>query len=209
MKASKNILLAGLIVGILFLFVYLFATSTTNEQLDEHPQPLPTPEILENGLNRYTDAEAGYSFDYPPNSLHIQIGKDKGEKYNHLSAQFSLIDGHDYQGMVLVVHPNPKNLSLEEFLRKKYRNRWAEELPPENLSQTELGEYLNINGQKAIKTTIPYYVEVSTAPFFVYIENGNKIIATGPMYGLMRAPGIAPESVELFMQILVTFRFNP
>ncbi|OIN91099.1 MAG: hypothetical protein AUJ21_07840 [Anaerolineae bacterium CG1_02_58_13] len=209
MKTSKKVLIAGILIAAVSLLGILWGISATNAQPYQHPKPSPTPEILENGWYRFADAEAGYSFDYPPSSLSISIGKDKGEKYNHLTAQFSSIDGYGYQGMVLYIIPNPKKLSLEEFLLKEFKGKWTKKLPPENLSQTELGDYLNINGYTAIKTTLPTYVELETAPFFVYIEGRDKIIATGPMYGLMNASEIAPGSVELFMQILATFNLIP
>src|SRR3990172_12945514 len=101
MKTSKKILIAGIIIGVLVLFGIFWAASSTKAQSYKHPKPSPTPEILENGWHRFTDEEAGFSFDYPPGSLSISIGKDKGEKYNHLTAQFSSIDGYGYQGMVL------------------------------------------------------------------------------------------------------------
>ncbi len=173
------------------------------------PKTSLTPEILKNGLYRFTDAKGGYYFDYPSDALHISVGKNKGEIYDHLTIQFSSVHGYGYQGMMLYVIPNPKKLSLEEFLLHEFKGTWTKQAPPINIQKEELGEFLNLNGHTAIKTTLQNYIEIETSPFFIYIHNGDKIIATGPMYGILNGSKVTPASLQLFNQILNTLSFIP
>jgi hypothetical protein len=212
MSKSKKFLSVWLLLGIVAVLGIAWGISSAEASPFSKPKPSPTPKVLENGWHQFTDAEAGYSFSYLPDSLSISIGKDKGEKYNHLSIQFSKVDGYGYQGMVVRVIPNPKKLSVEDFLLTEFTGisnaTSKKKSPPKNLSSAELGEYFTIGGQRAIKTTIPDYRYEST-PYFFYIQNNDNIIATAPLYGLMNASALAPEAEEVFIQILNTFTFNP
>jgi len=208
MNKNKKRLLIGGFLGIALLILMLSLYSVGASTIS-HPKPSPTPDVLENGWHQFSDPEAGYSFSYPPDSLSISVGKDKGEKYNHLSIAFLAIEGYGYQGMVLYVLPNPKRIPVEDFLLKEFKGKWTKKSPPLSMSSTELGEFFTVGSNTAIKTTFPVYVEIQTAPFFVYIQNNDKIIATGPMYGLMKSTELAPQTEELFMQLLNTFVFDP
>jgi len=147
-----------------------------------------------------------YSFDYPAGSLSISPSKNQGEKYNTLLIQFVEIEGKGYQGMILYVMPNPKKLSIDDFLLKEFGGKWSKKTPRPGLSTVDLGEHFTINGNPAIKTTLSDYIETG-GPFSVFIQNGHRIISAGPMYGVMKSSEVAPETIELFMRILQTFRF--
>lgn len=205
MNTNKKLLLLGILLGLAMLPVMqsLFSASA---QPSQHPKPSPTPELLENGWYRFTDEEAGYSFSYPAGTLSVSPSKNQGEKYNTLLIQFINIEGKGYQGMILYVMSNPKKLSVDEFLLKEFGGKWSKKTPQPNLSAADLGEHFTLNGKSAIKTTLPAYIETG-GPFSVFIQNGDKIISTGPMYGVLGASEVAPESVELFRQILQTFQF--
>ncbi|NWG05179.1 MAG: hypothetical protein HXY35_00695 [Chloroflexi bacterium] len=205
---SKHIILIGVII-ILFAIAGTWSITTTNAEAYKHPKPSPTPEILETGQYRFADDKAGYSFTYYPESLSITIGKDKGEKFNHLSIQFTQIQGAGYQGMVLYVLPNPKNLSTEEFLLSEFTGKWKKQPTPTSLDKSNLGKYFNIDEFTAIKTSAPTFLEIPNAPYFVYIAYGNKIIGTGPIYGLMNASKLTPESEAIFEQVLQTLNLVP
>ena len=199
-----------LIFGMIFCFALLLGTLSlfpAKASAVPSPKPSATPEVLENGWYRFTDSEAGYSFDYPRSALHISYGKNKGEKYNHLFIQFTEIKGYGSQGMVLFIGPNPKRLSVEEFLTEFYAKKTKKSsLPP--LSRTDLGEFIIVGGRSAIKTDLVTSELPSSFSFHVVFVNDNKAFITGPTYGLMNASEVAPESEELFMQVLNTFIFN-
>ena len=139
MKTSKKILIAGVLIAAVSIIRILWGLSSAEAKAVPQPQLSPTPRILENGWYEYTDKEAGYSFSYPPGSLYITSGKDKGEKYNHLSIQFVGIKGNGYQGMVVYLMANPKKYSTEEFLLQDYVGVWTKKTPPTNMSKAELG----------------------------------------------------------------------
>ena len=104
----------GLLLGILIFLVAIILLPKENI-FPFQPKTSSTPEILENGWYRFTDAEAGYYFDYPSDALHISVGKNKGEKYDHVFIQFIGVKGRGSQGMVLIIEPNHKKLSVEDF----------------------------------------------------------------------------------------------
>ena len=99
----------GLYLGILIFLVAITLLPKENI-FPFQPKTSPTPEIPENGWYRFKDAEAQYYFDYPSDALHISVGKNKGEIYDHLTIQFSSLRGYCYKGMILYVIPNPKKL---------------------------------------------------------------------------------------------------
>jgi hypothetical protein len=206
MKKNRILIIGAVII---FAIAGTWSITTSNAQSYQHPKPSPTPEILETGQYRFADDKAGYSFTYQPESLSITIGKDKGEKYNHLSIQFTQIQGRGYQGMILYVLPNPKKLPTEEFLLSEFTGKWKKQPTPTNLEKVNLGEYFNIDGFTAIKTSAPTYLEIPNSPYFVYIAYGNKIIGASPIYGLMNASELAPESEAIFEQILQTLTLVP
>ncbi len=80
MNTSKKSLLTALLLGIALLFG-ITQNISANASQPYTPQPSPTPEILENGWVRFTDAEAEYSFDYPPELVLLQTSKNKGNIY--------------------------------------------------------------------------------------------------------------------------------
>ncbi|MBL8089149.1 MAG: hypothetical protein KF758_07715 [Anaerolineales bacterium] len=204
----KKSIMVIVVTVILFVLLSTWNIKPVSAPPYQHPKPSITPEILENGQYRFADDEVGYSFTYAPQTLSISVGNDRGEQYNHLSVQFAQIDGYGYQGMILYVLPNPNQLSLNEFLLKEFTGRWTKKTPQPNISESDLGEYFTVDGQPAIKTSIPFYIETG-GPFSVFIQNGDTIISMGPMYGLMKASELAPETVVVFERILKTMSFTP
>ncbi|MBI5842602.1 MAG: hypothetical protein HZB19_21135 [Chloroflexi bacterium] len=209
MKTPIKSTILGILIIIIFLLGSVWGISSIKALPSQQPKPSPTPEILENGQYRYTDAQAGYSFTYAPGTLSITASKDKGEKYDHLSIQFKEIKGYGYQGMVLYVLPNPKKLTTEDFLLTEFTGKWKKQSPPTNLTKSDLGERFDIGGYTAIKTSLPNYLEIESAPYFVYVAYGNEIIGTGPLYGLMNATELAPETEKVFLEVLQTLTFLP
>ncbi|HNC09994.1 MAG TPA: hypothetical protein PLX14_14885 [Anaerolineales bacterium] len=172
-------------------------------------QTLPTPEILSNGAYRFSDEEAGYSFEYDPDIITVSVGKDKDETYNHLSIQFNQIQGYGYQGMVLYILPNSQKLPPADFLVTDFKGKWKEITPVDISMKSNIGEQIDINGFPAVKTYLSNYLEIESAPFFVYLSYGNKIIGAGPMFGMISSSELAPEAEQVFWNVLYSLILTP
>jgi len=207
MNTNKKLLLLGILFGVITLLAMqsLFSASA---QPFQRPKPSPTPEVLENGWYRFTDSDAGYYFDYPPNVARISYGKDKGEKYNHVYIQFFGIEEYQSQAMIFVIKPNPRKLSTEEFLIEWYSKKTKKASQP-SFSKEEMGEFFSVDGKPAIQTELIAKEPPTSYSFHVIFVNGDKAFIIGPSYGVMSASAVTPEAEELFTQILNTFRFSP
>jgi len=206
MKTSMKILITVIIIAAVSIIGILWGLSSVEAKAVPQPQPSPTPEILENGWYRFTDPEAGYSFDYPPQAVYISYGKDKGEKYNHVFIDFVEMKGS--QSMILVIQPNPKKLSVEEFLTEWYSKKTKKTSQP-SFSKEEMGEFFSVDGEQAIRTELIAQESPSSYSFHVIFVNGDKVFITGLAYSVMKATAVTPEAEELFTQILNTFTFIP
>lgn len=208
MSKLKKFLSIGLLLGIVSVLGILWGISSAEAGTIPRPKPSPTPEVLENGWYRFTDSDAGYYFDYPPNVARISYGKDKGEKYNHVYIQFFGIEEYQSQAMIFVIKPNPKKLSTEEFLIEWYSKKTKKTSQP-SFSKEEMGEFFSVDGEPAIRTELIAKEPPTSYSFHVIFVNGDKAFITGPSYGVMSASAVTPEAEELFTQILNTFTFNP
>ncbi len=201
---NKSLLIAVLLgIGLLFGIAQSISANTSQTYQDS---PSPIPEVLEKGWHRFTDEEAGYSFDYPPNAVYISYGKNKGETYNHVFIDF--VEMGSSQGMILTIEPNPNRLSTEEFLTAWYATKTNKTSQP-FFSKEEMGKLFSIDGEQAIQTELVTRELHTSYSFHVIFVNGDKAFITGPVYGVTRSSAVAPEAEDLFMQILETFRFNP
>jgi hypothetical protein len=206
MNANKKVLILATLIGVALLFGGMWKNAAVNASQSYKPKPTFTPEVLANGLYRFTDTEAGYYFDYPPNVVYLSYGKDKGEKYNHVDIDFTKIGGA--QGMILIVKPNPRKLSAEEFLLEWHSEK-TKKSSQSSFSKEEIGKFFSIGGVSAIQTELIAKEPPSSYSFHVIFTQGDKIFITGPAYGVMRASAVTPEAEALFAQILNTFTFIP
>lgn len=208
MKCSIKIKQIPIFIGIAIALLALSGISVKVRQLMK-TQALSNSEIPGNGFYRFSDEEAGYSFEYDPDIITVSAGKDKGEIYNHLSIQFIQIQGYGYQGMVLYVLPNPKSLEPADFLTVDFKGKWKEITPVDISMKSNIGEQIDINGFPAVKTSLSNYLEIESAPFFVYLSYGNKIIGAGPMFGMISSSELAPEAEQVFWNVLYSLILTP
>jgi len=205
MKTSKKSLLIILFLG-MALLLGITQINSMNAGLPNKPQPSITPHVLENGWYRFTDAEAGYSFDYPPNNARVEYGKNKGEKYNHVFVEFAGGEEYHSQSMIILIEPNPKKLSTEEFLTEWYSKETKQTTQP-SFSKAEMGEFFSVGNKPAIRTKLIVNAAPTSFLYDVIFVDGDKAFITGPAYGLMSASEVTPEAEKLFRQILATFTF--
>ncbi|MBI5822474.1 MAG: hypothetical protein HZB18_00450 [Chloroflexi bacterium] len=209
MNTQKKSLLISLLLGVALLFGITQSISANASQPYQTP-PSPTPEVLENGWYRFTDEEAGYSFDYPPEFVLIQTSKNKGNTYKIVYIQFVSPEvlQHGYQGMTIFVEPNPESLPVENFIPKYYTKITHKILTTNSFSPTA-EDYLMIDGKQAIKTTLITSGAPSTFLYNIIFVNNDKAFVVGPSFAIMDDPeDISPQTEELFLEILSTFSFS-
>ena len=156
------------------------------------PKPSPTPEILENGWHRFTDADAGYSISYPSNA-DITVSEDKALDYKQLILRFPVSDG-PYHTLQIIVYADNERLSLDQIIEKKiYQGR-----PPKNGNDLPL-KSISIAGLDATM--------MEMTPFFpaIFISEKNKIYFISLPMNMMSGNPPSAEAVELFYKIVNTF----
>jgi hypothetical protein len=160
------------------------------------PKPPPTPQVLENGWNRFTYTEAGYYIDYPPDAtlfLDNSIGLDYSE------AIISFSRSVDETGVVMEIFTdlNKENKSLDQFAHEGI-NRICNGQPPK------------VNGIIIINTSI---IEGHSALTFnsipnspiVFIESRDRFYELILMRNMMIGNTPTNDAVDLFYKILITF----
>jgi hypothetical protein len=158
--------------------------------------PTPTPIVMANGWYLYTDAEAGYSVRYPPDS-YINSGKSAGAAFNSVTIGFRLPGANGYQGMEIIIYSNPSNLPLEEGI--------VNQIFQDRLQNISLDAIKSI--MKTSTTAGWPSITMSVYPFdaMVLIPIGNKVFFALASPNMEAGNPPDPEAVKLFYKILDTF----
>lgn len=231
MKNIKNllaiILQAIAIVGIIFglLFVFRFAKAyflPSNERqgnsLVDYPgpdytqvytqlptstlvptqTPTPTPIVLENGWYLYADPDNEFTFAYPSDSV-ITAGKNPFDLSININIQFKL-PHKPYQGMSIRIELNPKQLQSADFAVQLYEKSAQKQVSAEFVNSLKP---ILIGGMPAVQAIIPS----SNTEITIIVTNGDKVLFLAPVHD-MAISMVEKETLELFYQILNTFKFN-
>jgi hypothetical protein len=157
-----------------------------------------TPEMDMNGWYIYRDAEAGFSFSYPPAHVRrISAG------YKSVEIPFSSLGVGGHQGMSIQKYPNPDGKTVEEIARIIYTET-SQRTPPADFSLISKPEQVEIAGYSATKMIIPSYV----SEFLIFIDHGKFTLIIGPVHDAVVLEA-APEALDLFYRILSTLELTP
>ena len=165
--------------------------------------PTPTPIVMANGWYLYTDAEAGYSVSYPPES-YLNSGKRAGAEYRSVTIGFHLPGVLGYQAMQIIVYPNPDNLPLEDVI---YKQIFQNNFPKISLEYLKSMMKATITaGLPSMTITIPP-LTIGIPPYqsIVLIPIENKVFFAAPSPNMEAGNPPDPEAVKLFYKIMETF----
>ena len=159
------------------------------------PQPSPTPEILPNGWQRYTDHAAGYAISYPPD-VQFTISRDKPLEFPTVGLILPPSTGRGNQGLTVIVYRNAESLPKQQFLIQKiYSRLYQDQKQLENLSMREIrvGEHL------------AYQVDLGPYLPALYIFHQDKVYFLALHADMLS--GLPPTSGarEMFFKIASTF----
>lgn len=160
------------------------------------PTPSPTPMIDENGWYIYTDADAGFSFSYPPHLVgHVSAG------YKSVEISFRPgVGGHE--GMSIQKYPNPDGKTVEDVARIVYEET-SQRTAPSDFNSISKPELVEIAGYHATKMIIPSFV----SEFLLFVDNGKFTLIIGPVHDAVLLYS-APEALDLFYKILSTMKLT-
>jgi hypothetical protein len=146
----------------------------------------------------YVDEEAGYSFKYP-SEFHLSAGVNKGDRFKHVHISFPPSEKFRPY-MVVEVEENLEDLTVEQFLgRKYYVEALKAEIPPVYLSEMKK---VDINGFSAIWDKANPYSQVS-----IVVNVQDRIfsfrVSNGMIVSDLRM--VDDASKDIFYQIVNTF----
>jgi hypothetical protein len=160
--------------------------------------PTPTLTVLENGWFLYIDEQAGYSFSYPPDvSLHTS--KEGWLSYKTVRIQFRIPDT-GYQGMVINVLSNPQDTPIEKIVQEIYTSRGRQ---PSIVDIQNSLKPMTIGKLSAFQSVF----QPSLFEFTIFVPYEDKVIFAAPVTD-MGLTAFDPRALELFYQILGTFKFG-
>jgi hypothetical protein len=160
------------------------------------PKPPPTPQVLENGWNRFTYLEAGYYIDYPPNAT-LEIDNSFGFDYTEAIIRFPR--SVDESGVVMKVFTdlNKENKSLDMFADEEI-NRIYNGQPPTLGGKIEMNATI-ISGHSAL------ILDDSLRSIVVFIESKDRYFEILLVPNTMIGNPTTNEAVNMFYKILDTF----
>ena len=171
----------------------------TETPTKETPTPTasPTPGIDENGWYIYSDADAGFSFSYPPDLVgHVSAG------YKSVEISFRLLGVGGHEGMSIQKYPNPDEKTVEEIARIIYEET-SQRTAPSDFNSITKPELVEIAGYRATKMIIPSFI----SEFLLFIDNGKFTLIIGPVHDAVLLYS-APKALDLFYKILSTLKLT-
>lgn len=175
--------------------VYTLITTPT---LLPTQNPTPTPIVLENGWYLYIDPDNEFTFAYPPNSI-ITAGQNPVDLSKNINIQFRL-PNKPYQGMSIRVELNLTRLQGVDLAIKYFEESAQQQAPAEfvnSLIPFSIGEMM------AIQAFIPS----ANTEITIIASYGDKALFLAPVHDSAETI-VEKESLELFYQVLTTFKFN-
>ena len=160
--------------------------------------PTPTPIVLDNGWYLYTDPDREFSFAYPPTAF-ISAGQNPVDLSKNIIIQFELPE-KPYQGMSIRIEPNPKRLQGVEIAIQIYE-RSAQQPAPAGFADSL--EQISVGGLPAVQAYIPS----SNTEVTVIVPHDVEVFILAPVHDTAVVK-VEKEILELFYQILDTFKFN-
>lgn len=156
---------------------------------------------LENGWYLYEDPEAGFSFSYPP-EVYVHTSKEGFLDFKSVHLVFKP-SGLGYQGMIIELFSNPKDLPFEDIVQQFYSRDNPETKPTIADIQAALNPIMlgNLSAYKSV-------YRPSMANFIIIVPMKDKILCATPVTE-MGLTDFAPSSQEMFEKILATLTFIP
>jgi murein DD-endopeptidase MepM/ murein hydrolase activator NlpD len=142
----------------------------------------------------YSDASAGYAFEYPAQS-HLSTGSDATQGYD--SVFVALEDGTDnYQGYAVTVFDNANDLALDRFLiERRHFNSFG-------------GQNLSVAGQPALRAA--RHTSLAGVDADVYWIKADQVVVRIGLYaGPEGSIEPSPESRAAFDRAISSFRLIP
>ncbi len=153
--------------------------------------------ITNSGWLTFTDAEAGYSIQYPAN-FHVSSSRSKGETYNTTSIIFLIPNVKEYQEMHIRVEPNPQNLGIEAIVEEIYQRINGRSL---NVKSANALEQITVAKVTAYKTSIL----PGSTDFHILLPYNKKVYNFALVHDLGGLESV-PEAKAIFFQMLHTFK---
>lgn len=160
--------------------------------------PTPTPIVLENGWYLYVDSDKEFSFAYPPGSI-VTAGQNPVDLSKNINIQFKLPD-KPYQGMSIRVELNPKRLQSTDFAVKLFEESSQKQASAQFVNSLKP---ISIGGMAAVQVFIPS----TNTEMTIIASYGDRVLFLAPIHDLAEIE-VEKESLELFYQILNTFKFS-
>lgn len=201
---------AGLIAVLVFAFLFVRAnfapfngaqgTSPAAQAVKAATQaPAPTrAAALESGWLVYTDPDLEFSFAYPP-TAHLQAGKNPVDQSKNISIQFEAPD-QPYQGMSIRVEPNPQHLQGSQIAARLFESSTQKAAPAEFSGSLKPFAVGNL---QAVQAAIP----ATNTEVTVIVPNGEQVLILSPVHDAA-ATQVEKDALDLFYQVLGTFKFN-
>ncbi len=199
---TKALALAAILVGLLFAFQFAranFQPSHANPGLSplEAAPSSPTPPALADGWLMYVDPDKEFSFAYPPEAL-INAGQNPLDLAKNIDIQFKLPDT-SYQGMSIRLERNPQRLQNAGLAVQLFEASSQQQASAEFVDSLQP---VSIGGKAAVRAVIP----AANTEFTLIAAYDERVLYLAPVHA-SPATSVEKESLELFYQVLNSFRF--
>ncbi len=161
----------------------------------------------------YADTEAGYSFQYPPDS-HFFRGKATDEKFNYVYMVLKIGGKLSNDEVEFFVLENPEQLSIDAFVQTKRavrflqpEDKWPSESYADYAKPLNIAEYSALRIERSVVT----WPLTRICKYATYVPHGKLVVVVKLCPSVEVADGDYepnPLGVELYNKILDTLIFN-